>query len=75
MIADSFQSVQYPILPFIQKNGKNQLELIQRNPRLFTPSDFDYSPFFSVIKYPIFPLSAKKKYVNLPWVKNVESDI
>ena len=38
MIADAFQSVHYPILPFIQKDNKNNLELIRRNPRLFTPS-------------------------------------
>ena len=74
MIADAFQSVLYPILPFIQENDKNQLELIMRNPRLYTPSDFDYSPFFSVIKYPIFPLNDKRGYMNLPWVEGQTSD-
>lgn len=75
MIANAFQSVHYPILPFIQKDNKNHLELIERNPRLFTPSDFDYSPFFSVIKYPIFPLNDKRGYANLPWVAEKISDI
>lgn len=68
MIADAFQSVKYPILPLIKKGDIHHLELIKRNPRLFTPSDFDYSPFFNIIKYPIFNLSEKKGYANLPWV-------
>lgn len=75
MIAEAFQSVRYPILPMIQEGDKSQLELVQRNPRLYTPSDFDYSPFFSVIKYPIFPLSGKKGYANLPWVEKSTSDL
>jgi len=53
MIAKAFQSVRYPILPLVTEDDKNVLELIRRNPRLFSPSDFDYSPYFSVIKYPI----------------------
>jgi hypothetical protein len=75
MIADAFESVHYPILPWIQENSKNQLELIRRNPRLYTPSDFDYSPFFSIIKYPIFPMNEKRGYANLPWVDEKISDI
>ena len=75
MIADAFQSVHYPILPLIQKNDKNQLELIQRNPRLYTPSDFDYSPFFSIIKYPIFSLHDQRGYANLPWIDEQTSDV
>lgn len=42
MIAGAFSAVNFPILP-------------NHNPRLFTPSDFDYSPYFAVIKYPITP--------------------
>lgn len=68
MIADAFHSVDYPILPIFQKGKKNHWEVIRRNPRLITPSDFDYSPFFSVIKYPIFPQGEKSWYANLPWV-------
>jgi hypothetical protein len=75
MIANAFESVHYPILPLIQENSKNQLELIRRNPSLYTPSDFDYSPFFSIIKYPIFPMNVKRGYANLPWVDEKMSDI
>ncbi|OJW12719.1 MAG: hypothetical protein BGO44_18425 [Legionella sp. 39-23] len=75
MIADAFQSVHYPILPFIHEGNKHHIELVRRNPRLFTPSDFDYSPFFSVIKYPIFPPNIIKGYAHLPWNKEQISDL
>lgn len=74
LIADAFESIHYPILPLVTKDYKKELELIQRNPRLFTPSDFDYSPYFDVIKYPIFPLRTEGAYHNLPWMEDVMSD-
>ncbi len=73
MIADAFYSIHYPILPIIQHDKENHIELIQRNPRLFTPSDFDYSPFFDVIKYPIFKLGKDFSPKDLPWKKGVTS--
>lgn len=66
MIADAFSSVNFPILPLIRKSGEGY-ELYRRNTRLYTPSDFDYSPFFEIIKYPIFELEAPPAYQNLPW--------
>lgn len=75
MIADAFQSVHYPILPFIYEKNKHQMELIRRNPRLFTPSDFDYSPFFTIIKYPIFPPNVLREYAHLPWDEGQISDV
>jgi hypothetical protein len=75
MIADAFQAVHYPILPFIHEGNKHQMELIRRNPRLFTPSDFDYSPFFSVIKYPIFSSDTLREYAHLPWDEEQISDL
>lgn len=74
MIADAFQSVRYPILPLVREDEKKELELIRRNPRLFSPSDFDYSPYFSVIKYPILPMDVKGAYAHLPWKENTISD-
>lgn len=68
MIAKAFTAVQFPILPFIQKNANEQFELIRRNPRLFTPSDFDYSPYFNIIKYPFMPSTDRlPSYQTLPW--------
>lgn len=67
MIANAFASIKFPVLPFVQEDHKHRLELIQRNPKLFTPSDFDYSPYFDIIKYPIFHLSERAHYRDLPW--------
>jgi len=74
MIADAFQSVDYPILPLIEEGYQNEFEFIQRNDRLYTPCDFDYSPYFDVIKYPFFPLGQLGAYHNLPWLRDAISD-
>lgn len=74
LLAEAFTSVNFPILPVLEESKHAGLELIHRNPRLFTPSDFDYSPFFSIIKYPIIELSGAAAYRKLPWVKGAFSD-
>lgn len=68
LIAEAFQSVDFPILPVMNVAKKGGVELVQRIPRLFTPSDFDYSPFFEIIKYPIIELEMGT-YRKLPWNK------
>lgn len=60
MIAQAFQSVKYPILPTVEpglapaapSDGAYSEELIYhiRHHSLFTPRDFDLSPYFQVIK-------------------------
>ncbi len=74
MIAEAFQSIQFPILPIVTTDPEKNIELIERNPRLFTPSDFDFSPYFSVIKYPIFPVDEKAYYHHLPWKSKMMSN-
>ncbi len=74
MIAEAFESVDYPILPLIDEDYEKKIEFIRRNVRLYTPSDFDYSPYFAVIKYPFFPLGHHGSYHELPWAKDVISD-
>lgn len=73
MIAEAFGSVKFPILPVVKHDDENGIELIQRNPRLFTPSDFDYSPYFDIIKYPFFSLSEQPPYHHLPWKEGAVS--
>src|SRR4029078_4224452 len=70
-IAEAFTSVTFPILPFIIKNEKtSRFEIVHRNPHLFAPKDFDYSPYFEIIKYPIFdPHEPLPYYRRLPWAK------
>lgn len=71
LIAEAFSSVQFPILPFIKSDDQENMELIQRNPHLFTPKDFDYSPYFEIIKYPLFnPDEPLPYYRRLPWTKS-----
>lgn len=74
LIAEAFSSVHFPILPVIKEHREKGIELIQRFPKLYTPSDFDYSPFFEIIKYPIFELSDTPTYRNLPWKDGAFSD-
>jgi len=59
LIAQAFQSVHYPILPTVQRHdpaannssGYSHGEIYHiRHHSLFTPRDFDISPYFSVIK-------------------------
>jgi len=59
LIAQAFQKVRYPILPLIMGEDKtlrirsyysSQEMLHIRHHSLFTPRDFDVSPFFAIIK-------------------------
>jgi hypothetical protein len=71
LIAEAFTSVKFPILPFVVKDEDNsRFEVVHRNPHLFAPKDFDYSPYFEIIKYPIFdPHEPLPYYRRLPWAK------
>src|SRR3990167_10461228 len=71
LIAEAFASVQFPIAPLIKSDENENLEVFQRNPYLFTPKDFDYSPYFEIIKYPLFnPDEPLPYYRRLPWTKS-----
>lgn len=58
LIAQAFQSIGYPILPYVEIEGEEGCrspqcyeELLHiRHHSLFTPRDFDISPYFEVIK-------------------------
>jgi len=68
MIAEAFGSIQYPILPLVKKTTESGYQLFRRNPKLCTPSDFDYSPYFDIIKYPFVDFShSNTRYRLLPW--------
>lgn len=49
LIARAFQTVSYPILPEITRENQREVMHI-RHHSLFTPRDFDLSPYFSVVK-------------------------
>lgn len=65
LLAKAFASVRYPILPTVQKE-RGEYVLKPRNTRLFTPRDFDYSPYFEIIKYP-FLADDVAMYRDLRW--------
>ncbi len=68
LIADAFYSVKYPIRPLFRRHGDDDsVELIPRNTRLYTPADFDYSPYFDIKKYPYMGTSSNTPYRDLPW--------
>jgi hypothetical protein len=70
MIAEAFTSVKFPILPFAKLGKESGIELIHRNPYLFSPKDFDYSPYFEIIKYPIFNHGEQIPYYRrMPWTE------
>ena len=68
LIAKAFVSINFPILPSVKVDKKTgEVHLLRRNYRLFTPSDFDYSPYFDIIKYPMFNITDEPDYRKLPW--------
>jgi hypothetical protein len=67
LIAEAFDSVGFPILPFMERDADGSLRLFKRNPRLFTPRDFDYSPYFELIKFPPVPLDSPGDYRSIAW--------
>ncbi|NBW56551.1 hypothetical protein EBR43_01960 [bacterium] len=70
MIASAFDHVKFPILPLIRVNRYGTIELYQRNPKLYTPKDFDYSPYFEIIKFPYVTNYEMHSYRKLPWNKD-----
>lgn len=49
LIARAFQSVGYPILPDVTRENQREVMHI-RHHSLFTPRDFDLSPYFAIVK-------------------------
>jgi len=67
MIAEAFAQVPFPILPLVRKTEQGQSHFYRRNPKLCTPSDFDYSPYFDIIKYPYFDAGTDGQYSLIAW--------
>ena len=76
LIAQAFQSIQYPILPEITRvkgqmsaaSAYSQQEILHiRHHSLFAPRDFDLSPFFRIVKP---TLEHGFDYKNLHWEPN-----
>ncbi len=79
MLGEAFSSVSFPIMPIAEKLENGQYKLFKRNMKLLTPKDFDYSPYFDIIKYPYIGLDEVAAYRSLPWdtegmICNAEGD-
>lgn len=67
MIAAAFAHVRFPILPVLRRDDAGRLRLFPRNTRLYTPRDFDCSPYFDIVKYPPLGFDELGLYRQLPW--------
>ncbi len=67
MIAAAYASVKFPVLPVLEECDDGSLRMLPRNSRLFTPRDFDYSPYFDIIKCPHLAFDKQAPYRDLPW--------
>ena len=67
MMAEAFARVRFPIHPVLYRDGNGQLKLMRKNSQLVTPRDFDHSPYFDVIKYPMLDFDELGVYRKLPW--------
>lgn len=70
LIARAFQSVGYPILPDVTRENQREVMHI-RHHSLFTPRDFDLSPYFSVIKPTI---EKHPDYKTFNWAQQSKED-
>jgi hypothetical protein len=67
MMAEAFAKVRFPIIPVVQQQKDGRLTLTRTQSKLITPRDFDHSPYFDVIKYPILDFDELGIYRKLPW--------
>lgn len=67
MLATAFASTRYPVRPVLRKTGDDEFRVYDRNLKLYTPTDFDYSPYFDIIKYPVYGIESPEFYRTLPW--------
>lgn len=73
LLVDAFHSVDFPIRPDLVTDEAGELRLSQANARMCTPRDFDTSPYFDIIKYPLIQLEGKGVYRRLPWIHRHKS--
>ena len=75
LIARAFQEIRYPILPHIEtrearKPGRRLRQIFHiRHHSLFTPRDFDLSPYFRIVKPTVY---TGFNYKSLTWYDEVD---
>jgi len=66
LIAGAFASVHFPVLPVLRREN-GAIKFYRRNTSLYVPRDFDTSPYFEIIKYPVLGVDDIGLYRQLPW--------
>lgn len=74
LLAEAFGVIRYPILPDVIYSETSEMEVVQRNAQLFTPCDFDDSPFFEILKFPIFDLVDASAAQKIHWRDDLMSN-
>lgn len=67
LIAAAFDTVRFPVIPVVCRNDNGVIRFYPRNARFCTPRDFDYSPYFDSVKFPIMMLDDVSAHRHLPW--------
>jgi hypothetical protein len=67
MLAEAFSSARFPVRPILRRTEDGNFKVYNRNLKLCTPNDFDFSPYFDIIKYPTFGIESPETYKSLPW--------
>lgn len=67
MMAEAFAKVRFPIVPVLHQGKDGDVKILRANTKLITPRDFDHSPYFDVIKYPVLDFDELGIYRTLPW--------
>ena len=70
LIARAFQIVHYPILPDVTRENQREIMHI-RHHSLFTPRDFDVSPYFNIVKPTI---EKRPDYKQFEWNRPRDKD-
>ncbi len=74
LIARAFASVRFPVLPLRHDADDGRIQLHRRNFKLFVPADFDFSPYFEIIKYPLLEFDELAVYRRMPWTPDGDPD-
>lgn len=67
LVAEAFAKVHFPILPVIHRGAGSSYRFFRSDTRLLVPRDFDYSPYFDIVKYPFFGGRDISLYRNMAW--------
>ncbi len=67
MLAEAFSNTRFPVRPILRRTEDGKFKVYNRNLKLYTPNDFDFSPYFDIIKYPTFGIESPETYKTLPW--------